>query len=93
MRCPARAKIPVPGSAGQRRLQTVLAGLSVLWVGVHGDPLAAARREAHRPGRIPGMAVTQAAAVHTGVRYDVEVDTTNCSALACAHRIARSAAG
>ena len=34
------------------------------------------------------MAVKQAAAVHAGVAYDVEVDTTECSAAACARQIA-----
>jgi len=48
----------------------------------------AAAREAARPDRIPGMAVKQAAAVHAGVAYDVEVDTTERSAVACARQIA-----
>jgi chloramphenicol 3-O-phosphotransferase len=30
--------------------------------------------------------------VHAGVVYDVEVDTTDCSAIACARRIAEAAA-
>jgi chloramphenicol 3-O phosphotransferase len=34
------------------------------------------------------MAVKQAAAVHAGVAYDVEVDTTERSAAACARVIA-----
>jgi chloramphenicol 3-O phosphotransferase len=34
------------------------------------------------------MAMTQAVAVHEGVVYDVEVDTTDSSALACARQIA-----
>jgi chloramphenicol 3-O phosphotransferase len=73
-------------------VRAVLDGLSVLWVGVHCDPRVAAGRHAHRPDRIPGMATTQAAAVHGGVSYDLEVDTTGCSALSCAHRIAQRAA-
>jgi chloramphenicol 3-O phosphotransferase len=48
----------------------------------------ASRREAARPDRIPGMAAKQAAAVHAGVVYDVEVDTTEHPAAACARRIA-----
>jgi chloramphenicol 3-O phosphotransferase len=76
------------GRVGQDRLQALLDGLDVLWAGVHCDPLVAARREAARPDRIPGMAVKQAAAVHAGVAYDVEVDTTGQSAAACARRIA-----
>jgi chloramphenicol 3-O phosphotransferase len=41
-----------------------------------------------RPDRIPGMAAKQAAAVPAGVVYDVEVDTTEHPAAACARRIA-----
>jgi chloramphenicol 3-O phosphotransferase len=62
----------------------------VLWVGVHCDPLVAANRELARPDRIRGMAVNQAVALHAGVGYDVEVDTTNCSAIDCARRIAEA---
>jgi chloramphenicol 3-O phosphotransferase len=79
------------GGAGQQRLRALLGGLDVLWAGVHCDPLVAANREAARPDRIPGMAVAQAIAVHAGVVYDVGVDTTDCSAIACAHRIAEVA--
>jgi chloramphenicol 3-O-phosphotransferase len=39
------------------------------------------------------MAMTQAVAVHAGVVYDVEVDTTDCSAITCARRIAEAVAG
>jgi chloramphenicol 3-O phosphotransferase len=76
------------GGAGQQRFGALLDGLDVLWAGVHCDPQVAAAREANRPDRVPGMAVTQATAVHTGAAYDVEVDTTQTSALACARRIA-----
>jgi chloramphenicol 3-O phosphotransferase len=85
-------EVLLTGSAGQWRLRAALDGLSALWVGVHCDPLVAAGREAGRPDRIPGMATTQATAVHAGVVYDLEVDTAGCSALECAHRIARSLA-
>jgi len=34
------------------------------------------------------MAVKQAAAVHAGVGYDVEVDTTEHSPVACARQLA-----
>jgi chloramphenicol 3-O phosphotransferase len=81
------------GGAGQQRLRAALGGLGVLWVGVHCDPLVAADREAARPERVQGMARTQAVPVHAGVVYDVEVDTTSCSAIACARRIAEAAAG
>jgi len=52
--------------------------------------VAAASREGARPDRVPGMAMTQATAVHAGVVYDVEVDTTDCSAMACARRISEA---
>jgi len=76
------------GGTGQQRVRSLLGGLDVLWAGVHCDPQVAAAREAARPDRIPGMAVKQAAAVHAGVVYDVEVDTTEHSAAVCARQIA-----
>ena len=79
------------GGAGQQRLRATLGGLDVLWAGVHCDPWVAASREAARPERMPGMAENQAVAVHAGVAYDVEVDTTGRSVLACARRIAEAA--
>jgi chloramphenicol 3-O-phosphotransferase len=36
--------------------------------------------------------MTQAVAVHAGVVYGVEVDNTDCSATACARRIAQAVA-
>lgn len=81
-------EVLLTGGAGQQRLRAMLAGLDVLWAGVHCDPLVASGREATRPDRVQGMAVKQAIAVHVGVIYDVEVDTTGCSAAACARRIA-----
>ncbi|MGZ4433633.1 MAG: chloramphenicol phosphotransferase CPT family protein [Trebonia sp.] len=80
------------GGAGQQRLRALLGGLDVLWAGVHCDPLVAAGREAARPERVQGMARTQAVAVHAGVVYNVEVETTTCSAVACARRIAGAVA-
>ncbi len=81
------------GGAGQQRLRTLLGDLDVLWAGVHCDPLVAANREAARPDRIRGMARTQAVTVHAGVVYDVEVDTTDCPAIACARQIAGAVDG
>ena len=81
-------EVLLTGGAGQQRLRAILGGLDVLWAGVHCDPLVASQREATRPDRVLGMAMKQAAAVHVGVVYDVEVDTTECSAAACASRIA-----
>lgn len=81
------------GGAGQQRLRALLGGLDVLWAGIHCDLLVAANREAGRPERVRGMAMTQAVAVHAGVGYDVEVDTTHCSAITCARKIAQAVVG
>ncbi|SBT45742.1 chloramphenicol phosphotransferase CPT [Micromonospora auratinigra] len=77
------------GRASQERLRGHLDGLEVFWVGVHCAPEAAAAREFARGDRVPGMAVPQAEAVHKGVAYDVEVDTTHAESLDCARAIAR----
>ncbi|RKE23112.1 chloramphenicol phosphotransferase CPT [Streptomyces sp. TLI_171] len=91
----ARAGAPVviddvflSGSASQQRWRDALTGLPVLWVGVHCAAGAATAREAGRPDRTPGMAATQAASVHRGVHYDVEVDTTRTTAADCARTVA-----
>ncbi|PBC82849.1 chloramphenicol 3-O phosphotransferase [Streptomyces sp. 2224.1] len=76
------------GGAGQDRWHRALDGLKVLWVGVHCDPGTATARERARGDRVVGMAAAQAALVHRGVRYDLEVDTTSVTPTACARRIA-----
>jgi chloramphenicol 3-O phosphotransferase len=38
--------------------------------------------------RVPGMAERQADVVHRGVRYDLEIDTTDTGSLDCARTIA-----
>jgi len=75
------------GGAAQKRLAAALDGLVVLWVGVRCDPAVAAAREAVRAERVAGMAVSQAARVHAGVRYDVVVDTTAASIDECARAV------
>lgn len=75
------------GVEGRRRWEGVLANLGVLWVGVHCGAAVAAQRERQRPDRVRGMAEHQAAAVHVGMTYDVEVDTTHRSAEDCARSI------
>jgi chloramphenicol 3-O phosphotransferase len=77
------------GVDARNRWQTALVGLSVLWVGVRCDPAVAAERERGRGDRVPGMATLQAQMAHAGMEYDIEVDTTETSALECARRIAR----
>jgi chloramphenicol 3-O phosphotransferase len=76
------------GGSGQARLRAAFDGLDVLWVGVRCEPVVATAREADRPDRVPGMATRQALAVHDGVAYDVEVDTTERAAGSCARQIA-----
>jgi len=76
------------GAASQQRWKAALDGLRVLWVGVHCDSAVAASREIARGDRIIGMAASQAAVVHQGVGYDLEVDTTRAEALDCARAIA-----
>jgi chloramphenicol 3-O phosphotransferase len=81
-------EVLLAGGEGQRRLRAELDGLTVLWAGVHCDPLVAAAREAKRPDRVPGMALSQALTVHEGMVYDVAVDTTDRPAADCAREIA-----
>ncbi|MZD04302.1 chloramphenicol phosphotransferase CPT [Streptomyces sp. SID5785] len=75
------------GAASQQRWLSALGDLEVLWVGVRCDPGVAAEREIARGDRTPGMAAAQAAAVHEGVRYDLEVDSSRASAMSCARAI------
>jgi chloramphenicol 3-O phosphotransferase len=76
------------GSDSQERTRAYLDGLSVLWVGVRCDPEIAVGREIARGDRVVGMAATQADVVHSGVVYDIEVDTSHAESLECARAIA-----
>lgn len=76
------------GAESQERWRKALAGLDVLWVGVHCDGAVAEGREIARGDRVRGMAASQATAVHEGIGYDLEVDTTHTESLSCAHAIA-----
>jgi len=78
------------GASSQTRLCTALAGLEVLWVGVHCDADVASMRELARPDRVHGMAKTQSTLVHEGVHYDIEVDTTSEGSDDCARTIRAS---
>jgi len=77
------------GGVSQSRLSSAFSDLKVLWVGVHCDPEVASSRESSRTNRVRGMARTQSSLVHEGVNYDIEVDTSNMSALECARIILR----
>jgi chloramphenicol 3-O phosphotransferase len=78
------------GAASQQRWQKALGTLQVLWVGVRCASAVAAGREIARGDRVTGMAASQAEAVHQGVAYDLQVDTTHTEALDCARAIAAS---
>jgi chloramphenicol 3-O phosphotransferase len=79
------------GAASQQRWREPLGSLPVLWFAVRCDSQVATGREIARGDRIPGMAAAQAEAVHLGVVYDLEVDTTRSEALECARIIAAHA--
>ncbi|MFF3375954.1 chloramphenicol phosphotransferase CPT [Streptomyces sp. NPDC002680] len=79
------------GAASQQRWRKALGGPGepdVLWVGVRCESAVAAGREVARGDRAQGMASAQADAVHQGVIYDLEVDTTRTESLVCARTIA-----
>jgi chloramphenicol 3-O phosphotransferase len=76
------------GAASQQRWQKAVGERVVLWVGVRCEAAAAAGREVARGDRVQGMAASQADAVHDGVFYDLEVDTTHSESLVCARTIA-----
>jgi chloramphenicol 3-O phosphotransferase len=75
-------------AASQQRWEQALGDLDVLWVGVRCDSDVAAQREQQRGNRTPGMAAKQADTVHHGVRYDLDIDTTDTGPADCARTIA-----
>jgi chloramphenicol 3-O phosphotransferase len=77
------------GEQSQTRLRAAFTGRRVLWVAVRCTPDVAERRERTRSDRVPGMARAQADSVHTGVTYDLEVDTSRAAAADCAATIAQ----
>jgi chloramphenicol 3-O phosphotransferase len=81
------------GAQSQRRVQEAFGPLPVLWVGVHCEIAVAEGREIARGDRAPGMAASQAAVVHSGIVYDLEVDTTHSEAMECARAIAARVTG
>ena len=82
-------EVLLSGGAGQERLESTFRGTSMAWVGVHCAPDTAAAREARRADRVEGMARQQALSVHSGVRYDFQVNTTDRSTDGCARDIAQ----
>jgi chloramphenicol 3-O phosphotransferase len=81
------------GGRSQARLQDALRPLAVTWVGVRCDPDVAEARELHRPDRFRGIARGQAERVHSGVHYDIVVDTTTTSSADCASKITERIGG
>ena len=67
--------VTLDGLVDQQRWNHALEGAEAMWIGVRCDPEIAAGREARRQSRLPGVARRQAVTVHSGVRYDVEVDS------------------
>src|SRR5262249_4293250 len=75
-------------AASQRRWQNALDAPRGLWGGVRCDSAVAEGPEGAPGGRGAGMGAAQAALVHEGVPYDLQVDTTHTEALDCARAIA-----
>ncbi len=80
------------GQTSQQRLANALGDVPTLWIGVHCRLEVAVNREANRPDRSTGMAASQASAVHRGVTYDLEIDTTDRTPSNCARDILGSIA-
>lgn len=76
------------GAAGQARWQEVLTDLRVAWIGVHCSVDIGEAREQARGDRVGGMHRQQAALVHQGVQYDLQVDTAAQTPGELAHLIA-----
>jgi chloramphenicol 3-O phosphotransferase len=64
--------------------------LSVVWVGVRCHSAIAGARELRRADRVKGLARNQAERVHTGVSYDIVVDTTDTPTKQCATTITKA---
>lgn len=66
---------------------TVMAGIDVVFVGVHCSLEELQRREQQRGDRPLGTAAGQIGQVHAQAMYDLEVDTGTGSIEACSARI------
>ncbi len=77
----------VSGPVAQQRWRQALEGVPTGWVGVRCGATTAARRERERGDRVAGMAEQQAEAVHVGIDYDVEVDTSRTAAAELADQV------
>ncbi len=64
-----------------------VAGLTVHWVGVFAPLDVLEAREKQRSDRMIGLSRWQFDRVHKGMRYDLEIDTSQSSPAECAQRI------
>ena len=75
------------GADRQSAYRLALAGFDVRWVGLFASLEVLEARERARGDRAIGLARWQFARVHAGMRYDLEIDTSQLSADAVAARI------
>jgi chloramphenicol 3-O phosphotransferase len=68
-------EVLLDGIEDQHCWEEALGDLPVCWVAVHCNPDTTTMREQERGDRPPGVARKQAASVHRGVHYDIELDT------------------
>ncbi len=64
-----------------------LKDFQTIFVGVHCNIEEMERREADREGRFPGTAKTTLQQVHSGMKYDIEVDTSKDTPHELAERV------
>jgi chloramphenicol 3-O phosphotransferase len=64
-----------------------LAGLTVHWVGVFAPLDVLEARERERKDRMIGLSRWQFNRVHRGIKYDLEIDTSEASPTECAQLI------
>lgn len=70
-----------------RQFVNEVQGFPVWLVGVHCSITELELRESARGDRQTGLAREQSATIHSGVLYDIEVDTTEHDGIACALQI------
>jgi chloramphenicol 3-O phosphotransferase len=76
----------IMGSAKQEYAE-LLAAFEVFLVGVFAPLDVLEARERERGDRLIGLARWQYDRVHRDITYDLEIDTSAATPLACAHRI------
>jgi len=66
---------------------TAFEGLELRYIKVTCGPRIVETRERERGDRVPGLAMGMELSVHSGIKYDLEVDTSHLSAEAVADQI------